>query len=80
MSNYKFTEQEARISIYSNIENPYAKECPNRELWSEGYRAGYKDCVKRNKDEIKLAWDAKEAECESLRQQLRDMIKKLKQK
>jgi Holliday junction resolvase RusA-like endonuclease len=30
------------IRIRSMIGNPYAPECPNRHLWSEGYRAGAK--------------------------------------
>jgi hypothetical protein len=25
----------------SEQNNPYAKECPNRHLWSEGFRSGY---------------------------------------
>lgn len=73
MSNYEFTADEIKIQIYSKNENPYAMECPNRHLWSEGYYSGYKDCIKRNKDEIKLFWDEKEAECESLRKQIREM-------
>lgn len=41
MSNYEPTADEIRIRIFSEKENPYAAECPNRHLWSEGFRAGY---------------------------------------
>lgn len=34
------SEHEKKIREISEQKNPYAKECPNRHLWSEGYRSG----------------------------------------
>lgn len=67
------SKEEVKTEISSKINNPYAEECPNRHLWSEGYRAGYKEAIKHIKEVSKSLFDEKEAECESLRQQIRDM-------
>lgn len=42
MSNYEETPLEREIRKNSKDKNPYSKECPNRHLWSEGYRIGAK--------------------------------------
>ena len=30
-----------RLIELSESKNPYVKECPNRHLWSEGFRSGF---------------------------------------
>lgn len=40
--NYEETKDEKKIREVSELSNPYAKTCPNRHLWSEGFRAGTK--------------------------------------
>lgn len=42
MSNYEETSLEKEIRKMSEDKNPYSAECPNRHLWSEGYRIGAK--------------------------------------
>ena len=38
--NTEQTKEEIQVREQSERLNPYAKECPNRHLWSEGYRKG----------------------------------------
>lgn len=45
MSDYKETEHEKEIRKLSMDKNPYAPECPNRNLWSEGFRMGVKHAL-----------------------------------
>ena len=40
--NIEETEKQKQIREISERNNPYANECPNRHLWSEGFRSGYK--------------------------------------
>ena len=42
MSNYEETLIEKEIRKQSEEKNPYAEQCPNRHLWSEGFRMGSK--------------------------------------
>ena len=35
------TKQEKQIREISERLNPYAQVCPNRHLWSEGFRAAF---------------------------------------
>ena len=42
MSAYEEIPIEKEIRKMSLDKNPYADECPNRHLWSEGYRIGAK--------------------------------------
>ena len=42
MSNFEETPIEKEIRNMSNDLNPYAEECKNRHLWSEGFRKGAK--------------------------------------
>jgi len=39
--NIEETDKQKQIRQISEDKNPYAKECPNRHLWSEGFRNGY---------------------------------------
>ena len=39
--NKEETKQEKRVREISEQANPYDKTCPNRHLWSEGFRTGY---------------------------------------
>ena len=36
------SKEEEKLIELSEQKNPYAKECPNRHLWSEGFRSGYR--------------------------------------
>ena len=40
MSNITETPLQIEVRAKSEAENPYAQTCPNRHLWSEGYRYG----------------------------------------
>jgi len=40
--NIEETEKQKQIREISEKNNPYANECPNWHLWSEGFRSGYK--------------------------------------
>lgn len=40
MSNYEETPVEREIRKMSEDKNPYSPQCPNRHLWSEGFRIG----------------------------------------
>lgn len=42
MSNYEQSPIEKEIQKMSEERNPYAEQCPNRHLWSEGFRIGAK--------------------------------------
>ena len=42
MSNYEESPIEKEIRKISEAKNPYSENCPNRHLWSEGYRIGAK--------------------------------------
>ena len=42
MSNFEESLIEKEIRNMSNDLNPYAQECKNRHLWSEGFRQGAK--------------------------------------
>lgn len=35
------TVWETKVRNMSEKRNPYSAECPNRQLWSEGFRRGY---------------------------------------
>ena len=35
------TYEEKKLRVISEKNNPYAEGCPNRHLWSEGFRYGY---------------------------------------
>ena len=37
----EISKKEEKLIELSEQKNPYAKECPNRHLWSEGFRSGY---------------------------------------
>jgi len=41
MSSIKLTNEEELLKELSEIENPYSQNCPNRHLWSEGFRKGF---------------------------------------
>lgn len=41
----ELTQEEELIKDVSEKENPYANECPNKNLWSEGFRAGYRYAI-----------------------------------
>jgi len=52
----ELTENEKQIRELAEQKNPYAKECPNRHLWSEGFIVGVnftKDLVIINKSLLK---------------------------
>lgn len=34
------TKEQEKLIELSESKNPYSSECPNRQLWSEGFRAG----------------------------------------
>lgn len=34
-------QEQKNIRSISEEKNPYAETCPNRQLWSEGFRSGY---------------------------------------
>ena len=57
--NIEETEKQKLIRTISERNNPYAKEYPNRHLWSEGFRAGNtyssEQCQKRD-ELIKLMY------------------------
>ena len=40
-------KEEEKLIELSEQKNPYAKECPNRHLWSEGFRSGYHTASER---------------------------------
>ena len=41
----ELTSEEKLIREVSEKNNPYAPECPNKHLWSEGFRSGYKYAI-----------------------------------
>ena len=41
------SKEEEKLIELSEQKNPYAKECPNRHLWSEGFRSGYHTASER---------------------------------
>jgi hypothetical protein len=41
----ELTSEEKLIREISEKNNPYASECPNKHLWSEGFRSGYKYAI-----------------------------------
>ena len=41
------SKEEEKLIEISEQKNPYAKECPNRHLWSEGFRSGYHTASER---------------------------------
>ncbi len=58
MSDFKENPQSEAIRTASEKKNPYAGQCPNRHLWSEGYRTGYDDAITKLQAEIKNLKDA----------------------
>lgn len=46
------SKQEKEIREISENKNPYAQECPNRHLYSEGFRAGYSYAQNSTKNEL----------------------------
>ncbi len=34
------TKEQDKLIELSESKNPYSSECPNRQLWSEGFRSG----------------------------------------
>ena len=52
------TKKEKWIRELSEEKNPYAKECPNRHLWSEGFRAGYGNAKDKVLDLLKADVDS----------------------
>lgn len=36
------TKEQKQLIELSEGKNPYSSDCPNRQLWSEGFRAGVK--------------------------------------
>jgi hypothetical protein len=39
--NRELTKKEEEITKISEQKNPYDKVCPDRHLWSEGFRSGF---------------------------------------
>ena len=53
--NIEETDKQKQIREISEQKNPYDKICPNRHLWSEGFRAGYNFYLVGKTQQIELS-------------------------
>jgi len=54
------SKEEEKLIEISEQKNPYAKECPNRHLWSEGFRSGYRTAYEKTSNMEELVKAQKE--------------------